>query len=198
MDVAKAFKRFTAVYQTACQQTEEISGMLMPDTSVELALATRGDIHAASSWRGSLDFKGVERQPPNGGWEWPVLFDGQRKDTKSYCVAIRTEGELGGLLLGGVSKGKNIVSIRYLEAAISQTPLSSNIVDIAVNFSTFVAIHSEVNASFVGVYEPNERMRARLMEPQMGFVEENLFGYRMKNDSSMPLFKDLRSLTVID
>lgn len=197
MKVTEAFERYKSVYGDACRNAEGLyREYLNPDMPLELGLATKGDIQIAQSWSGGLDHNRVERLPPNGGWNWPDLYEGQRKNTKAYCIAMRSDGELGGLLLGGISKGKNVVSIHYLEGAVSQTALSSNLVNIAVNLSALVATHSEINAKYLAVYEPNERMRARLMDPSSGFSNMDLFGYRVKSCDISPLYRELHNFTL--
>lgn len=193
MDVEKAFKRFTSIYDESCRKTEFLyREYLMPQVPIELALASKGDIFAASSWKRTIDHNGIKRLPPHGGWSWEQLYDSKRKDTKSYCIAIKSDGELSGLLLGGISKGKNVVSISYLEGAANKTALSSNLVNIAVNLSAFVADNNEIKARYLAVYEPNDRMRERLMNPTLGFSELDLFGYKASSYANCPLYKDIR------
>lgn len=195
MEVTNAFRRFLTIYKTACEQTEELyQARINLGVPLELSLSTKNDIHAASSWGESLDHKGTVRLPPDGGWDWEEIYDSQRKNTKQYCVSFKSDGELGGILMGGVSKGKQVVSISYIEAANYHTALSSSVVDIAMSFSTLVALNSEIRASYLAVYEPNEAMKARLLEPHLGFFEKNLFGYRVRKGVGRPLYKDISKL----
>ncbi|BBR41930.1 hypothetical protein WP3W19E03_P40040 (plasmid) [Aeromonas veronii] len=180
------FKRYTDLYNGAALTTAELTTGLYHNGELSLALSTVEDVIKAAQWRDVIDARGVKRTPPNGGWDWLGLFGGQRKAPKKYCVSIRWNGSLCGIFLGGISKGKDVVSIHYLETPPDMTPLSSKIVPISVAFSAVLA--SNVNASYLAVYGPNDAMAERLKD-DFGFKEIAPFGYRYSGNA--PLYRSV-------
>lgn len=181
------FARYTELYSDAAQVTVELlADADVHNGEISIGLSTREDVIKASAWRGVIDINGVERAPPNGGWDWNNLFKGQLKAPKRYCVSIRWNECLCGILLGAISKGKDVVSIHYLETPPEMTPLSTQIVPVSVAFSAVLG--SRVNASYLAVYGPNDAMAERL-ERDFGFERITPYGYR--HDGNAPLYRSV-------
>ena len=102
----------------------------------------------------------------------------QRGKPKRFCISIcDNHGELCGVFLGGVSKGKEVVSLHYIDAKPNRTSLSGHITLIALTFS--VSLAEQLDATCVAVYQPNEHMKKNLISK--GFSSDfGLFGSRVK------------------
>lgn len=165
---------------------EFLANMDIHHGELSIGLSTREDMTETLKWHGVIDAKGVKRTPPNGGWNWTTLFENQLKAPKRYCLSIKWNDCLCGVLLGGISRGKDVVSIHYLETPPKMTPLATKIVQISVTFLAMLG--SSVNASYLAIYGPNDAMVERLQN-DFGFKQITPYGYR-HNDNA-PLYRHL-------
>jgi hypothetical protein len=181
------FKRYTELYHDVASATVDLlATQFFHNGELSLVLSTAGDVLEASQWRGEIDAKGIERKPPNGGWDWDLLFRGQLKAPKKYCVSIKWNESLCGLLLGAISKGSSVVSIQYLETSPDMTPLSGKIIPISVAFSALLG--QRVNASYLAVYGPHDAM-AEIVTSDFGFKSIAPYGYRYTGNA--PLYRPM-------
>lgn len=181
------FKKYFTLYEDAGLATVELLALTgLHAGELSLKLSTVRDIANAAAWRGVTDGNGVVRTPPNGGWDWDALYRGQLKSPKKYCVSIKWNEELCGILLGCVSKGKSVVSVHYVETPPVVTALSSHVVQVVVTFTAVLA--DRLGANYMAVYGPNDAMSARL-KSDFGFSGENLFGYRSSGNA--PLYRSV-------
>jgi hypothetical protein len=170
------FPRYKHLYGEAGEQTEMLFGEQGLD--VRLSISDSQHIQLVEAWHGQVTDSGVVREPPNGGWNWSDLYGNQKGKPKRFCISIcNNHDELCGVFLGGVSKGKEVVSLHYIDAKPNPTNLSGHITMIALTFSLSLA--ERLDATFVAVYQPNDHMKEKLVSK--GFYSDaELFGSRVK------------------
>lgn len=166
-------KRYLDVYRDTFDEVSELYREEYSLGSVNLQLLNHRDLSVIDEWKG-YDFNGVHRGPPNGGWEWRGLELEYRKKPKRYCVSFLSGDDLCGVLAGSISKGGEVVSMKYIEAAPYRTKLSGEILNLSMTFSLSLALR--VDAKYVAAYEPNENL-SRVITSTYGAVNDNaLYG----------------------
>ena len=108
-----------------------------------------------------------------GGGIGKIFTTHKGRIRKSFVYLLVLAGELAGMMLGGVSRGKQVVSIHYLDTPPNKTDLSTSISTIAITFSA--TLGSILNSKFIAVYEPNAPLEKRLVD-DFDFSYENPFG----------------------
>lgn len=171
-DMREVRRRYKERYESASVETvsefNELDGLAW-----SLELASLDDVRESMKWVGAIDPNGVKRVEPNGGWDWVRLYEGGLKNPSAFVYALKSEGELCALFGGGVSDGKVVTKLHYLEAAPYATPLSGYSLEISVTYVVTVA--GLMGSEYAAIYEPNEKVR-EIAKRDYGFTEDNIFG----------------------
>lgn len=166
-------KKYLEMYRDTFDEVSDLYRQENGFGSVNLQLLDHRDLSVIDEWQGSY-LNGVHRVPPNGGWDWRGLELEYRKKPKRYCVSFLSGHDLCGVLAGSISKGGEVVSMKYIEAAPYKTKLSGEILDLSMTFSLSLALR--VDAKYVAAYEPNGNL-SRIITGTYGAVNDNaLYG----------------------
>lgn len=188
-ELSGVIKRYKKMYQQAEVKTKDAFEHELDGVNWSIKLASNEDINKGMDWLGKTDPNGNIRKPPHGGWDWIKLNTTYIKYPQKFILSIKNNGELCGLAGGGISKGKHVTKIHYIESAPYDTPLSGYILDITMTYA--VAIAELSSSNYVAIYEPNSKVKELALN-EFGFQQHrNLFGTSPHLD---PVYLDMLAL----
>lgn len=169
-NVSDVFRRYKRLYVETADAVVEVYSSI---EGLSISLTSHEDLEAAKSWRNGIDYNGVTRVPPYGGWDWHQLFDGYKSSAKRFIVSLKVNGVLCTLFSGGVSDGKVVTKLHYIESSIERNPLSQSQLDISVMYIS--TLGGLVGSQYISIYEPSDKVRNIAMT-DYGFTDANPFG----------------------
>lgn len=109
-----------------------------------------------------------DRFPPDGGWDWPQVFERYRREVKRFDVSVWHADRLCGLSIGKFAS--TAVQLDVIEGAPTPDhPLKGNILPLI--------LEATANAA-----QLSGRREIKLMEPTKGMIERYIttFGFRLE------------------
>lgn len=116
---------------------------------------------------------------PNGSWNWEELNRKYASRCKRLDLAIYHNGNLEGLVLGKITKGRLVIRIDYLQGSpLAESALKGQITSIATVYATYVGL--AVDATHISIVNPVNYLVEEHYR-KYGFEYDRPFGRFIKN-----------------
>lgn len=164
-----------SVYRNILSKARRLAAERLANVVPDGTRLTPIDREATEAWR--RQWRPIShRSPPEGGWDWPTIVEGQSNEVKAFDLAIWHNDQLCGLAIGRFTNA----SLRL--DAIEGRPSNDHPLKGAI---LALALETAANAAQLG-----GRPELRLMEPAEGLIETyvSTFGFRVEHSRNDAIF----------